>query len=152
VGPSPVDRGRSGSKHHLLTDGHGVPLAITITAGNTHDVRAALETIVDLNPVRGQRGRPKSRPGQLIADKAYDDHSLRDLLTWLGIKPDIPHRGDSSHGLGKKRWAIERTFAWLKQFRRLRIRWDKRADIHQAMLHLAATMICYRIHANRFCP
>lgn len=152
MGPSPVDRGRAGTKHHLLTDGQGVPLAITITAGNTHDTRAALTTVVDLNPVRGKPGRPKSRPATLVADKAYDDQALRDLLSWLGVQPDIPRRGDSSRALGKKRWAIERTFAWFKQFRRLRTRWDKRADIHQAMLHLAATIICYRIHANRFCP
>ncbi len=152
MGPSPVDRGRSGSKHHLLTDGHGVPLSVTITAGNTHDIRAAVATIVDLKPVRGKRGRPKSRPAQLIADKAYDDQALRDLLSWLGIKSDIPRRGDSRRGLGKQRWPIERTFAWLKQFRRLRTRWNKRADIHHALLQLASAIICYRIHTNGFCP
>lgn len=129
-----------------------MPLAVTLSAANAHDVMSALPTVVDVPPVKGKRGRPRTRPDSLVADKAYDSKDLRKLLKWLGIYPLIPHRGDSSRGLGKARWPVERTFAWLHQFRRLRIRWDKRAEIHQAFLHLAAAVICHRIHVSRFCP
>lgn len=129
----------------MLTDAGGVPLAVTVTAANTHDVKAALPTVIEVPPVRGKVGRPRTRPDALLADKAYDSGPLRDLLRWLGIEPFIPHRGDSSRGLGRRRWPVERTIAWLHQFRRLRIRWDRRADFHQAFVTLAASIICYRI-------
>ena len=129
----------------MLTDAGGVPLAMTLTAANTHDVKAALPTIVGVPPVRGKVGRPRTRPDTLVADKAYDSNPLRQLLTWLGVRPEIPNRGDLSRGLGKRRWQVERTLAWLHQFRRLRIRWERRADFHQAFVTLAASMICHRI-------
>lgn len=129
----------------MLTDAGGVPLSVTTTAANTHDVKAALSTVVNVPPVRGKVGRPRSRPSVLIADKAYDSGPLRELLMWLGVLPDIPYRGESSRGLGQKRWPVERTIAWLHQFRRLRIRWDRRADLHQAFVTLAASMVCYRL-------
>ena len=129
----------------MLTDAAGIPLAMTLTAANTHDVKAALPTVVEVPPVRGKIGRPRTRPDALVADKAYDSNPLRRLLAWLGIRPDIPRRGDLSRGLGKRRWQVERTIAWLHQFRRLRIRWDRRADFHQAFVTLAASMICFRI-------
>jgi transposase len=113
---------------------------------------SALPTVVDVPPVKGKPGRPRTRPDSLVADKAYDAKDFRALLRWLGIHPIIPHRGDSSRGLGKARWPVERTIAWLHQFRRLRIRWDKRADVHQAFLHLAAAVICHRIYVSEFCP
>ncbi len=106
-----------------VTDAVGIPLAVTISAANTHDVMSALPTVVDVPPVKGKPGRPRTRP-TLVADKAYDAKDFRALLKWLGIHPIIPHRGDSSRGLGKVRWPVERTIAWLHQFRRLRIRWD----------------------------
>jgi transposase len=137
----------------VLTDAQGVPLAVTTTAANTHDIKAALPTLLALEPVKGRRGRPRRRPDQLVADKAYDSEPLRGILRWLGIKAIIPHRGESSQGLGRARWPVERTIAWLHQFRRLRIRWERRADIHQAFLHLGAAMICYRIlRKDGFCP
>lgn len=73
---------------------------MTLTAANAHDVKAALPTVVAVPPVSGKRGRPRTRPDALVADKAYDSQDLRTLLRWLGIHPDIPRRGDSSRGLG----------------------------------------------------
>lgn len=137
----------------MLTDAQGVPLAVTTTAANQHDVMAALPTLVAHRPIRGRRGRPRWRPAQLVADKAYDSQPLRAVLRWLGIEPRIPRRGQPSRGLGADRWPVERTIAWLHQFRRLRIRWDRRADFHQAFLTLAATVICYRVLRRAgFCP
>jgi transposase len=87
----------------------------------------------------------------LVADKAYDCQALRALLNWLHIHPDIPHRGDDSRGLGAKRWPVERSIAWLHQFRRLRVRWDRKLDNHLAFLQLAASLVCYRNLKSPFC-
>src|SRR5258707_274629 len=83
-----------------------------------------------------------------LPHKAFDCKSLRQLLRWLGIKPLIPHRGQSESGLGTTRWFIERTLSWLHQFRRLRTRWDRNPLVHQAFLSLAAAVICYRTWIN----
>jgi transposase len=135
----------------VLTDAAGVPLAVTVTAANTHDIHGALPTIIDVPPVKGRRGRPRTRPNMLVADKAYDSHALRDILKWLGIHPDIPQRGERCRGLGRKRWPVERTLAWLHQFRRLRIRWERKLDNHLAFLQLAAAVVCYRTLKSPFC-
>ena len=72
----------------------------------------------------------------------------RDILKWLGIEPLLSRRGDDERGLGVWRWFVERTISWLHQFRRLRMRWDRRPEIHQAFLSLAAGVICYRMWIN----
>lgn len=131
-----------------MTDAGGAPLKVETVAANQHDATTLLPLIVELPAVAGKPGRPKQKPAKLIADKGFDCQPLRNLLAWLGIEPEIPRRGDSEHGLGKFRWFIERTLSWLHQFRRLRIRWDRRPEIHQAFLSLAATVICYRIWSN----
>lgn len=129
----------------MLTDANGVPLAVTTTAANIADVTEAINTVVSVPSVQGKRGRPKTRPVALVADKAYDSKDLRALLKWLGIRPEIPKRGDDSRGLGKLRWAVERTIAWLHQFKRLHIRYDRRGDIHDAFTSLAQAMICWKL-------
>jgi transposase len=122
-----------------------VPLAVQTEAANQHDGALLLPLVVDLPAVGGKPGRPKQKPDAVVADKAFDDNALRDLLRALGIKPLIPHRGEDSAGLGAARWFVERTISWLHQFRRLRIRWERSATIHQAFLSLASTVICFRI-------
>lgn len=62
TGPSPVDRGRTGSKHHVIVDVHGIPLAATVTGGNRNDVTQLLPLIHAVPPIRGKRGRPRQRP------------------------------------------------------------------------------------------
>ncbi len=145
TGPNPTDRGRSGSKHCLLTDAGGVPLVLQLAPANLHDVRTLLPLVVNIPAVAGKRGRPKQKPDALVADKAFDCEDLRWLLRWLGIEPILPAKGEEEHGLGVLRWFVERTLSWLHQFRRLRIRWDRSPDIHQAFMSLAATVICFRI-------
>jgi len=94
-------------------------------------------------PVRGQVGRPRRRPDRVTADRGYDHDKYRRELRSRGIKPEIAHRrtGHGS-GLGRTRWVVERTFAWLHQFKRLLVRYDRRAEIHQAFLGLACCLIC----------
>jgi transposase len=127
-----------------LSDACGVPLVIQLRAANEHDLRAALPLVVDIPAVAGKPGRPKQKPAALVADKAFDCAALRGLLRCLGIEPRIAQRGTDEHGLGTVRWFIERTLSWFHQFRRLRIRWDRKPEVHQAFLSLAATIICYR--------
>ncbi|MFD7657885.1 IS5 family transposase [Actinosynnema sp. NPDC059797] len=150
-GPSPVDRARPGSKHHVLTDGGGIPLAVLLTGGNRNDV-IGLEPLLDAVPnVRGRRGRPRRRPRTLYADRAYDHDKYRRRLRARGIAPRIARRGEPhGSGLGTIRWVVERTIAWYHGMKRLRVRWERRDDIHEAFLGLATCIICYR-HVQRFC-
>jgi transposase len=129
----------------VLTDANGTPLVTHIVPANQHDGTTMLPLILDMPAVAGKVGRPKQKPDSVLADKAFDDESLRILLRWLGIEPILPERGTDDHGLGVWRWFVERTISWLHQFRRLRTRWDRRPEIHQAFLTLAAAIICYRI-------
>ncbi|WP_405393365.1 IS5 family transposase [Streptomyces sp. NBC_01102] len=145
VGPSPVDRARPGSKHHLIVDRHGTPLAVTLTGGNRHDVTQLLPLLDAVPPIRGLRGRPRRKPRHLYADRGYDFDKYRRLLWKRGIKPMIARCGVAhGSGLGKVRWVVERAFAWLHQFKRLRIRYERRSDLHQGLLELACSLICLR--------
>ncbi|MEU6455020.1 IS5 family transposase [Streptomyces sp. NPDC047065] len=145
VGLSPVDRARSGSKHHLIVDRQGTPLAVTLTGGNRHDVTQLLPLLDAIPSIRGRQGRPRRKPRRLYADRGYDFDKHRRLLWRRGIKPMIARRGVANgSGLGKVRWVVERTFAWLRQVKRLRIRYERRADLHQGQLQLACSLICLR--------
>ncbi|MEU5853394.1 transposase, partial [Saccharopolyspora shandongensis] len=140
-------RARPGSKHHVITEGGGIPTAFSLTGGNVNDVTQLLPLVEAIPPVRGRRGRPRSRPDELYADRAYDSAQHRDELRAKGIDPQIAERGT---GLGTVRWVIERTIAWYHGMRRLRIRWERRDDIHEAFLGLATCIICYR-HIKTLC-
>ncbi len=72
TGPPPVNRGRSGSKYHLITDGHGTPLAALLTGGNLNDVTRLLPLLDAVPPIRGRVGRPRCKPDSLLADRGYD--------------------------------------------------------------------------------
>jgi transposase len=88
-------------------------------------------------PIRRPKGRPRRRPDKLHADKAYDHRVCREDCRRRRIKPRIARRGvEDSRRLGRHRWVVERTLAWLGRFRRLATRYERRADIHQAFLTL----------------
>ncbi|HJP76237.1 MAG TPA: IS5 family transposase [Pseudonocardiaceae bacterium] len=149
TGPSPVDRARTGSKHHLITEAHGIPLAVILTGGNRNDVTQLLPLIDAVPSVRGRRGRPRQRPDTIYADRAYDHDKYRRLVREKGITPLFARRGvDHGSGLGVHRWVVEQSFALLHWFRRLRIRWEIRDDIHEAFLSLACGIICWRRLTN----
>jgi transposase len=120
-------------------------LAVKLTGGNRNDITQLLPLLDAIPPVAGKRGRPRRRPRALIADRGYDHDKYRRALWARGIRPVIARRG-SPHGsrLGRQRWVVERSLSWLHQFRRLRVRWEHRADIHQAFLQLACCLICWR--------
>ncbi|WP_189499935.1 transposase, partial [Streptomyces diastaticus] len=101
--------------------------------------------------VAGTVGRPRHRPDALLADRGYDHDKYRRLLRQRGIRPVIAERGvEHGSGLGVFRYVVERTIAWLHGFRRLRIRWERRDDIHEAFLGLATCLITHR-HVQRLC-
>ena len=145
VGPSPVDRGRPGSKHHLIVDAAGIPLAVTLTGGNRNDVTQLIPLLERVPNVRGLVGRPRKRPEQVVGDRGYDHDKYRRLVRKRGIRPVIARRktGHGS-GLGSLRWVVERTFAHLHQFKRLLVRYERRADMHEAMLALGCCLVCFR--------
>ncbi|MFC7310575.1 IS5 family transposase [Streptomyces monticola] len=145
TGRSPVDRGRAGSKHHVITDATGIPLAATLTGGNRNDVTQLIPLLQAVPRVRGKRGRPRRRPDVVMGDRGYDDDKFRRLVWALGVKPLIARRGtEHGSGLGAQRWVVERAFAHLHWFRRLRIRWEIRDDIHEAFLTLGCALIRWR--------
>jgi transposase len=144
AGPNPTDRGRPGSKRHVITDANGIPLAVQLTDANVHDSRVFEDLIDAVSPIQQRRGRPRMPPAKLHADKAYDVPRCREALRRRRIKARIARRRvDSSERLGRHRWVVERTLAWFSRFRRLTVRYDRRADIHQAFLSLAASLICW---------
>jgi len=144
TGPSPVDRGRPGSKHHAVVERHGIPLATTTTAANTPDVTALPRVVDAVPPVRGRRGRPRRRPKRLYGDRGYDSDPHRAAMRRRGIDPQFARRR-TPHGsrLGVFRWPVERFFAWLHAFRRLRLRTDWDDLMHDAFLTLATCVICF---------
>jgi len=127
-----------------------VPLAIALTGAHVHDSKVFEDLIDSIVPVKGKRGRPRRRPEKLHADKGYDFPRCRRFLRKRGIKARIARRGvESSERLGRHRWVVERTLAWLSRCRRLCVRYERRADIHEAFLVLCCALIClnYLRHA-----
>ena len=145
TGPNPTDKGKPGTKRHIVVDRTGIPLAAMITAANMHDSMVFEELIDAIEPIkRPGRGRPRKRPEKLHADKAYDDKKCAQALRRRGIKRRIARKGtESSEKLGRHRWVVERTLAWLAKYRRLAIRYERRDDIHEAFLHLGCSLICF---------
>lgn len=118
-------------------------MAILLGPANRHD-SIHFEALLDaVPPIKRPRGRPRKRPAKLHADKAYDIPRCRQALTQRHIKVRIARKGiESSEKLGRYRWVVERTLAWLARFRRLTIRYERRADIHEGFLHLGCALIC----------
>jgi transposase len=115
-------RRKLGSKHHVITEAQGMPLAVILTGANTHDVTQLVPLVEAIPPVRGKRGRPRPKPERVYGDRAYDSEPHRDCLRVRGITPVLAKRGrPHGSGLGAYRWVVERTLSWLHQFRRLRM-------------------------------
>nr|WP_115648355.1 IS5 family transposase [Chromobacterium violaceum] len=151
TGPNPTDRGKLGSKRHIVVDRRGLPLALCVTGANRHD-SMVFESLIDAIPaIPGLPGQPRKRPDRLHADKGYDYRRCRDHLRRRGIQARIARRGvESSEKLGRHRWVVERTHAWLAGFGKLRIRFERRLDTHYALLKLACSLICLRF-IEKFC-
>jgi IS5 family transposase len=118
---------------------------VTLTGGNRNDVTQLIPLLTAIPAVRGRRGRPQCWPRRLYADRGYDHDRYRRRVRAMGITPHIARRGQPhGSGLGTVRWVAERAPAWLHGFRHLRIRWERRDDIHNGLLQLATCIILYR--------
>ena len=119
---------------------------------NQHDSQMLASTLDAIPPVHsGRRGRPRQRPDKLHADKGYDYRRCRRACRTRGIQPRIARRGvESSQRLGRHRWVVERTHAWLNRMRRLAVRYERRADIYQAFTTLGCALVCLS-QIRRFC-
>jgi IS5 family transposase len=144
VGANPVDRGKLGSKLHLVCDGGGLPLTAAITAANVADTTMLAAVLEDIPPIRTPSGRRRRRPDKLDADKGYDSAANRAWLRRRGISARIARRGvESSTRLGRHRWRIERALSWLSCWRRLQVRWDRDSGRWFAFVLLACALTCF---------
>jgi transposase len=124
-----VDRGKKGSKIHLITERTGLPLSVVISGANMHDSLALEPLVLGIPPIRSRRGPRRRRPARLHGDKGYDYDHLRRWLRGRGIRHRIARRGiESSTRLGRHRWTIERTMSWLAGCRRLHRRYERKAE------------------------
>ena len=128
----------------LVTDANSTPLAASLTGTNVNDVTQLPPLIDAIPPIRRLRGHSLCRPRVVYADRGYDSERHRRALRHRGIEPVIAkRRAEHGSGLGKYRWVVERTHAWMHHFRPLRIRFERRADIHDAFLKLCCCLICW---------
>ena len=152
TGPSPVERSKPGSKHHVITDANGIPLASSVTAANVNDITEMAPLFHRIPAVAGKVGHPRRKPDALQGDLAYDSEPHRQGLRELGIEPILPEKEiDDQEGLGETRWPVERTLSWIHQNRRLRVRYERRPELHQAFLTLACIKICASHLFSWFC-
>ena len=150
TGPNPTDRGKSGSKRSLLTDGRGVPLGLAVAGANRNDHELRRET-VEAIPVERPAPTPDA-PRGLCLDKGFDYPEVPELAAEFGFTLHPRTRGEEIEakrhaGAKARRWVVERTHSWLNRFRRILIRWEKRPDTYLAMLHFALGLITWR-HAS----
>lgn len=128
----------------MITDAQGVPLAAILTSANTNDVTQLLPLVEAIPPIRGKRGRPRQKPDAVQGDRGYDSEPHRRILRRRRIRPILARRGTPhGSGLGTYRWVVERTLAWLHQFRRLRTRFERLPLIHEAFLTIGCALICW---------
>jgi transposase len=122
-GPNPTDRGKSGTKRHLVVARQGIPLAVRQSAANLHDSQMLATRLDAVEPIKRPPGRPRKRPAKLPGDKGDDSPRCRRAVSRRGIRVRIARKGiESSERLGRHRWVVERTGSWLNNYRRLRIR------------------------------
>jgi transposase len=145
TGPSPVDRGKPRSRIHVLSDRAGLPLSLALSATNTSDAFALQPLVRAIPAIRSRRGPRCRKPAKLHADKSYDQADLRAWLRDRSIAVRIARKGiETGDKLGRHRWVIERTLAWLTGYRRLTLRYERHASHFVAFLTLAATVTCYK--------
>ncbi|EST33490.1 hypothetical protein M877_01370 [Streptomyces niveus NCIMB 11891] len=146
TGPNPTDRGKSGSKIHLITDRSGLTLSLGISGANMHDNQGLEPLVRRIAPIRSRRGPRRRRPAKLHDDKGYDYNHLR---RWLRQRRGIAHRIarkgiESSQRPGRHRWVVERTVSWLAGCRRVHRRHERKAEHFLTFVGIAATLICHR--------
>ena len=144
TGRNPTDRAKLGVKRSLLADGRGVPLSVVIEGANRHDMKLFLPTFEALFIPRPQPGPECVQ--HLCLDKGYDYQAVRTLAAELGFTLHLKSRGQEKEekreaGPRARRWVVERAHSWMNRFRRILIRWEKKADNFLGLLHFACALI-----------
>ena len=138
----------------VVVDGRGVPLGIRLYSASPSEGRLAEETLAMIRVGRRHRGgRPRQKPARVIADKGYDSDALRERLRRRGMTLIAPHRSNRCRTAPqdgrvlrryRKRWIVERSIAWLGNYRRLVVRYDRSLTVYQAFVHVPCLMIVLR--------
>ncbi|MEU8625067.1 IS5 family transposase [Streptomyces sp. NPDC048669] len=148
TGANPVDRGKKGSKLHVLSEAQDLPLSVAVSGANLHGSRAFKPLILGIPAVRSRRGPRRRRPVKVRGKAYYSAEHLRWLLG-RSLIPRIARPGiESGERLGRHRWKIERSIAWLFGYRRPTVRYERNGSHFLAFLGLAATLTCYRRFAK----
>jgi transposase len=152
-GVGKTKRGK-GTKWMVVVDGRGLPLGNYLHSASPAEVKLAETTLASIRVARSHHaGCPRQKPLRVIADKAYDSDPLRERLRQRGIELICPHKRNrvrpaTQDGRAlrryKRRWIVERTNAWLGNFRRLVVRYDRSLTIYGAFFHIACFMIVLR--------
>lgn len=149
TGSNPTDRGKAGSKRTLLTDGKGIPLAVVLSGANRHDSQMlgdVLDAVVIPVPEDDQEKN-------LCLDRGYDTPKCRELVAERQLTGHIPKKASEAEPLPApgsperhppRRWVVEVGHSWFNRFRRLLIRWEKKAVHHLGFVQLAAALIIWR--------
>ena len=148
VGKNPTDRGKQGVKRSVLTEAAGVPVGLAVDGANRNDFKLARETIESI-PV--ERPEPTAEePQGMCLDKGYDYDDIRELVAEFAFTAHVRARGEEAQAIKReagykaRRWVVERTHSWMNRFRRILIRWEKKAANYLALLHFACAWITYR--------
>lgn len=148
TGANPTDRGKKGVKRHLLTEANGLPVGLSVSGANVHDVKQTAQ-VLDSMPFLPPFACGEYPQG-FCADKGYDSEAVRRLIGRLGYENHIKSRWDEQHekqtipGYRSRRWVCERTHSWMNRFRRLLIRWEKKTENYEAFLFLCCAHIVWK--------
>ena len=149
IGRNPTDRGKHGTKRSMVSEGHGLPLAVVIAGANRTDMKLLAAT---LDALILERPTPTpEQPQGVCLDKGYDYDTIRDQLDARGYTPHIRPIGEETvfarsldPSPQPRRWVVERLHSWLNRSRRLLVRWEKLKVTYQAFVHLACALLCFQ--------
>ena len=148
TGPNPTDRAKSGTKRSLLVDGNGIPLGLAVSGANTPDGNLLTPT---LKGIVIDRPAPSEGPQNLCLDKAYSNTPCVTVADAANYEVHVPDKANAVVKRKRKpgrrkprRWVVEVTHSWINRFRRLLIRWEKKAGNYRALLDFACAIICWR--------
>lgn len=150
TGKNPTDRGKLGSKRHILTDARGAPLAVVVSGANAPDLTC---TLAVLDALIVERPNRIYQVHHLCADKGYDSDPLRQAVTERHYRVHFGRRWaqvievPAARRHPARRWVVERTLSWQNDFRSLRTRWAKKADNWLALIHFACALVLWRMSA-----
>ncbi len=149
TGPDPTNRGKLGVKRHVLIDQRGAPLSVVTSGANRHDMQLAEATLDGLIVPRPTP--TPAQPQHLCRDKGFDYPATREAAAVRGYIVHTPVRGVDTptpppeQRYPARRWMVERTNSWHNRFRKLRVRYEKRAANYAGLIHFACVLVTYRL-------